>query len=216
MLLARRLIFAFFIEIYLLLVYRFLKSFCNYQGNVNSVMSPAPYAASNSNGTLNPTLQTGGTGVLPSTRPQRTNDLTLQTISSVNQVLGNISPTSTPQRGSMYTITQGLQQTGSQQTPAGIHVLANHQQTSQIFHENKSGQQGTMNVTIVNQFMVHVVAKDPEAVVRKLIGFHGMSESVDIQKALQDFVPLVHEEINKQELDINVRRKMSDQSCVRC
>ena len=53
-------------------------------------MSPAPYAASNSNGTLNPTLHTGGT-VLPSTRPQRTNDLTLQTISSVNQVvLGNI------------------------------------------------------------------------------------------------------------------------------
>ena len=46
-----------------------------------------------------------------------------------------------------------------------------------------------MNVTIVNQFMV--VAKGPQAVVRKLIGFHGMSESVDIHKALQDFVPLV-------------------------
>ena len=180
MLLARRLIFAFFIEIYLLLVYRFLKSFCNYQGNVNSVMSPAPYAASNSNGTLNPTLQTGGTGVLPSTRPQRTNEhLTLQTISS------------------MYTLTQGLQQTGRQQMPAGIHVLANHHQTSQIVHENTTGQQGTMNVTIVNQFMA--IAKDPEVVVKKLIGFHGMSESVDIQKALQDFVPLVHEEIHKQE-----------------
>ena len=66
----------------------------NYQGNVNSVMSPATYAASNSNGTLNPTLHTGGT-VLPSTpRPQRTNDLTLQTISSVNQVLGHIAPAS--------------------------------------------------------------------------------------------------------------------------
>ena len=73
-----------------------------------------------------------------------------------------------------------------------------------------------MSVTIVNQFMVRVVAKDPEVVVRKLIGFHGMSESVDIQKALQDFVPLVHEEINKQELDINARREVSDQSCVRC
>ena len=105
----------------------------------------------------------------------------------------------------MYTPTQGLQQTGRQQTPEGIHVLANHQQTSQIFHENTTGQQGTMNVTIVNQFMV--VAKDPEAVVRKLVGFHGMSESVDIQKALQDFVPLVHEEIHKQELDINARRE---------
>ena len=34
-----------------------------------------------------------------------------------------------------------------------------------------------------------------------------MSESVDIQKALQDFVPLVHEEIQKQELDINARRE---------
>ena len=120
-------------------------SYQNYQGNVNLVMSPAPYAASNSNGTLNPTLHTGGT-VLPST-PQRTTDLTLQTISSVNQVLaGNIAPTSTPQRGSMYTLKQGLQQTGRQQMPAGIHVLANHQQTSPIFHENTTGQQGTMNV----------------------------------------------------------------------
>ena len=137
-------------------------SYQNYQGNVNSVMSPAP---SNSNGTLNPTLHTGGT-VFPSTCPQRTNeDLALQTISSVNQVLGNIAPTNTPQRGSMYTLTQGLQQTG----PAGIHILANHHQTSQIFHEKTTGQQGAMNVTIVNQFMV--VAKDPEAVVRKLIGF---------------------------------------------
>ena len=36
-----------------------------------------------------------------------------------------------------------------------------------------------------------------------------MSESVDsIQKALQGFaVPLVHEEIHKQELDINARRE---------
>ena len=59
-------------------------------------MSPAPYAASNLNGTLNPTLHTGGGTVLPSTRPQRTNDLTLQTISSVNQVLRNIAPTSSP------------------------------------------------------------------------------------------------------------------------
>ena len=58
---------------------------------------------------------------------------------------------------------------------------------------------------VVNQFMG--VVKDPEAIVRKLIGFHGMSESVDIQKALQDFVPLVLEEIHKQELDINARRE---------
>ena len=158
-------------------------SYQNYQSNVNSAMSPAPYAASNSNGTLNPTLLTGDT-VLPST-PQRTNDLTLQTISSVNQVLGNIAPISTPQRGSMYR----LQQTGRQKTPAGIHVLVNHQQTSQISHESTTCQQGTMIVTNVNQFKV--VAKDPEAVVRKLIGFHGMPESVDIHKALQDFVPLV-------------------------
>ena len=32
-----------------------------------------------------------------------------------------------------------------------------------------------------------------------------MPESVDVQKALQDFIPLVHEEIHKQELDINAR-----------
>ena len=37
----------------------------NYQGNVNSVMSPAPYAASSSNGTWNPTLHTGGTVCSP-------------------------------------------------------------------------------------------------------------------------------------------------------
>ena len=72
-------------------------SYQNYQGNVNSVISPAPYAASNSNGTMNPTLHTGDT-VLPST-PERKNDLTLQTISSANQVLGNFAPTSTSQRG---------------------------------------------------------------------------------------------------------------------
>ena len=66
-----------------------------------------------------------------------------------------------------------------------------------------------MSVTIVvNQFMI--VAQDPEAVVvRKLIGFHGMSGSVDIQKALQDFVPLVHEEIHKQEHDFIVERLRS-------
>ena len=34
-----------------------------------------------------------------------------------------------------------------------------------------------------------------------------MPESVDVQKALQDFIPLVHEEIHKQELDINARHE---------